>query len=230
MPKLQKAYESKKIVYEKVTKRMRESKPTKKHAPPKTKEKTKAITVIHKKNKSDVVLNEKWQHSKVDTPKHKNWFVRKYEYVVKIIKNLLTQGISPEKIAMAIAAGFIAGTFPLLGTHTLIGIALGFIFGLNQVAVYLGAWLSFPLYFFLLLPSLRVGEYIARANPMNMDGFLEGLKIMFKSPDDFFNVWTHYGYSIVHILIGWIPFVVVISFCAYLFTLFFARMITQKKK
>ena len=161
--------------------------------------------------------------------KNRNWFLKKYDYIVKVIKSLLLQGISPEKIALAFAMGITAGTFPLLGTHTFIGIALAFIFRLNQVAVYLGVWLSLPLYFLLILPSLRVGEYLFQAGPMEIDTFIEGLKTMFHSFHDFLDVWTSYGYSITHIIVGWVPLATLTSLIVYLITLRIARMVISKK-
>jgi len=160
---------------------------------------------------------------------NKNWFRRKYDYTIKIIKNLLLQGISPEKIAMAMAMGFLAGTFPLLGTHTILGIALAFVFGLNQVAVYLGAWLSIPAYFMMLLPSLRIGEYLFSAKPMDLDAFVAGLKRMTHSLNDFFSVWGEYGYSIVHLVIGWIPLAILVCTSVYFIMLYIARMFTKAK-
>ena len=101
--------------------------------------------------------NNKLNTDKSEIRHESNWFKRKYSYAIHIIKSLLTQGISAEKISFALAIGFTVGTFPILGTHTIIGIALAFIFRLNQVAVYLGAWLSAPVFVLLLLPSLRTG-------------------------------------------------------------------------
>ncbi|MDH4261770.1 MAG: DUF2062 domain-containing protein [Spirochaetia bacterium] len=160
---------------------------------------------------------------------HKNWFGKKYDYFLKIIMSLLLQGISPQKIALALAMGVMAGSFPLIGTHTFIGIGLAFIFGLNQVAVYLGVWLSIPVYILILLPSLRVGEFLFKAQPMEIDNFLSGLKIMFNSTNDFFSVWSQYGNSILHLVVGWIPFAVITGLSVYFITFYFSKIILQKK-
>ena len=159
----------------------------------------------------------------------KNWFIRKYNSIILVIKSLLTQGISPQKISFAMAIGFIVGTFPILGTHTLMGVALAFVFRLNQVAVYLGSWLSAPVYVLLLLPSLRAGEYLMKAPPMELDAFVEGLKRMIHSWKDFIEVWTEYGHSILHIIIGWIPLAAIVGLVVYFTTLYLSKVVASRK-
>lgn len=161
---------------------------------------------------------------------HKSWISRKFDFVIKTIKSLLTQGISPHKIALAFSVGVVTGTFPIMGTHTFIGIFFAFILGLNQVAVYIGVWLSLPVFFLLLLPSLRTGEYVLNAPSMNIDNFMNNLKRMMNSVNDFFDVWNQYGQSILHMIIGWIPYSILVGFIVYFITLFFAKIVANKKK
>ena len=53
------------------------------------------------------------------------------------ILQLLTQGITPEKIALSLAFGIMLGVFPVLGTTTLLRFAAALIFRLNLAAVQL---------------------------------------------------------------------------------------------
>jgi hypothetical protein len=57
---------------------------------------------------------------------------------------LLRINDTPERTAAAFALGAIIGFSPFLGLHTIIGLALAFIFGLNRVAVLAGVWLNLP--------------------------------------------------------------------------------------
>ncbi|MDH4201232.1 MAG: DUF2062 domain-containing protein, partial [Spirochaetia bacterium] len=129
----------------------------------------------------------------------------------------------------ALAIGFAIGTFPILGTHTILGIFIAMLLGLNQVAVYLGAWLSAPAYVLLLLPSLRTGEFLLKSENMDLDKFITNLKRMFHSFHDFTEVGVIYGQSIVHIIIGWLPYAIVLSFLMYFISLSFARLLMKKK-
>lgn len=157
-----------------------------------------------------------------------NWFRQKYNFFVQKIKSLLKQGLTPPQISLAIAMGFIIGTFPVLGTHTILSIVLAFMFRLNQVAVYLGTWISMPIYFVLLLPSLRIGEYLSHASAMNMERFTENLKRMGHSWKDFWDVSTTYGESILHIILGWLPLAIILALFVYFFTYHLAKLMIGK--
>jgi uncharacterized protein len=61
---------------------------------------------------------------------------------------------TPERTAAAFALGVAVGFSPFLGLHTLIGIALAFLFNLNRVSVIAGIWVNLPWF---------VGPYYAAA-------------------------------------------------------------------
>ncbi|MGA9641472.1 MAG: DUF2062 domain-containing protein [Terriglobales bacterium] len=86
--------------------------------------------------------------------------------VVAPIVALLTQGITPGKIALSLAFGITLGVFPVLGTTTLLCVAAALMFGLNLPAIQLVNWLIYPLQLILLLPFMRLGERSFRASPL----------------------------------------------------------------
>jgi uncharacterized protein (DUF2062 family) len=86
--------------------------------------------------------------------------------VVAPISALLTQGITPEKIALSLAFGIVLGTFPVLGSTTVLCAAAALIFGLNLPAIQLVNWLIYPMQLFLLVPFLRIGEKLFHAAPL----------------------------------------------------------------
>jgi uncharacterized protein (DUF2062 family) len=51
---------------------------------------------------------------------------------------------SPRRVALAFGVGMFIAFFPVLGTHTLVGLVVSFAFRLNRVAVLAGAWMSNP--------------------------------------------------------------------------------------
>ena len=63
--------------------------------------------------------------------------------VVAPIVALLTQGITPGKIALSLAFGITLGVFPVLGTTTLLCVAAALMFGLNLPAIQLVNWLIY---------------------------------------------------------------------------------------
>lgn len=90
--------------------------------------------------------------------------------LVRPILQLLTQGITPEKIALSLAFGIVLGVFPVLGTTTLLCLIAALAFRLNLPAVHLVNFLVYPLWFALLIPFIRVGERLFGVPPLAMTG------------------------------------------------------------
>jgi len=61
-----------------------------------------------------------------------------------LIKKLLHIEDTPERTALAYSIGIFLGFSPFLGLHTLAGLAIAFLFGLNRVAILLGVWTNTP--------------------------------------------------------------------------------------
>jgi len=61
-----------------------------------------------------------------------------------LIKRLLNIEDTPERTALAYSMGVFLGFSPFLGFHTLLGVAIAFLFRLNRVAVLLGVWSNTP--------------------------------------------------------------------------------------
>lgn len=78
---------------------------------------------------------------------------------------LLRQGLTPEGMALALAVGAAAGIFPVIGATTLLALGLGAILRLNQPAVQLANWLVYPLQLVLILPLVRLGEWVLGVPP-----------------------------------------------------------------
>lgn len=72
---------------------------------------------------------------------------------------LLHTGDSPPRTAAAFAVGVFFGFSPLLGLHTVLGLACAFAFGLNRVAVLLGVYANLP----WLLAPYYIGATLAGA-------------------------------------------------------------------
>ena len=69
----------------------------------------------------------------------------------------LQQGISPEKMALALAIGITIGTLPLLGATTLLCTLLAFWLRLNMAFLQLVNYIFYPIQLLLYIPFLRIG-------------------------------------------------------------------------
>ncbi|MDH5720956.1 MAG: DUF2062 domain-containing protein [Spirochaetia bacterium] len=156
------------------------------------------------------------------------WIKHKYLIFKKTIINLLTTGLTPSRLALGITVGFAAGTFPILGTHTILGIIFAFLLRLNQAAVYAGIWISFPAFVALLLPFLRVGEFITFSEKLRWNEFYSNFLIMVENWDNFFHVLNIYSHSIWHMIIGWVLILVVISAPIYFLSYYLFLQFSKK--
>lgn len=90
----------------------------------------------------------------------RGWVQRR---LVRPIVELLTQGITPEKIALSIAFAAVLGVFPALGWTTLMCFGVAVWFRLNVPAMQLVNYLMYPAQLALLVPFIRAGEWLFRA-------------------------------------------------------------------
>jgi uncharacterized protein (DUF2062 family) len=74
--------------------------------------------------------------------------------------DFLKQGISPEKLALAVALGICLGIIPLLGATSLLCMAAAFSFRLNMGAIQVVNYLTYPLQLILYIPFLKYGASI----------------------------------------------------------------------
>lgn len=81
----------------------------------------------------------------------------------------LTQGVTPRKLAAALAVGVVIAVNPFLGTVTVGCVAAGIAFRLNQPMLQLANLLATPAQLLLLVPWVRIGEWMWEAPPMPLD-------------------------------------------------------------
>jgi Uncharacterized protein conserved in bacteria (DUF2062) len=91
-----------------------------------------------------------------------------YKRLVAPIIALLTQGITPEKLALSLAVGLVVGVFPVLGSTTFLCALAAVVFRLNLPAVQLVNYVAYPLQLLFVVPFIRLGEKLYRAVPLNL--------------------------------------------------------------
>jgi len=90
-------------------------------------------------------------------PAHHNWF---YRHGVLPILALLRMGATPRSLAWSIAAGMLIGINPVVGSTTLLCLAVTFRFRLNVVATQIANHAMFPLELALIVPFIRLGSRV----------------------------------------------------------------------
>jgi uncharacterized protein (DUF2062 family) len=83
--------------------------------------------------------------------------------VVDPILALLKQGATPRLLAWSIAIGLVIGIFPIVGTTTVLCVAIAVGLRLNVAAMQVANHLVYPLQILLLIPFVRLGERLAGA-------------------------------------------------------------------
>jgi uncharacterized protein (DUF2062 family) len=90
-------------------------------------------------------------------PAHHNWIYRRG---VLPILALLRMGATPRRLAWSIAAGALIGINPVIGSTTLLCLAVTFRFRLNVVATQIANHAMFPLELALVVPFIRLGSRV----------------------------------------------------------------------
>ena len=80
--------------------------------------------------------------------------------IVRPVVEQLTQGLSPEAIALTIAVGLAIAVIPVVGTTTLLCTTAAIVLRLNQPLIQAINYLSFPLQLAFIVPYLRLGRLL----------------------------------------------------------------------
>jgi uncharacterized protein (DUF2062 family) len=87
----------------------------------------------------------------------------KMHRIKDLIKKLLHIDDTPRRTALAYSIGIFLGFSPFLGFHTLIGLAIAFLFRLNRVAILLGVWSNNPWWIVpYYMVATRLGMWVIR--------------------------------------------------------------------
>jgi uncharacterized protein (DUF2062 family) len=120
-------------------------------------------------------------------------------YLLAPIRALLTQGLSPRLLALSLAVGLVVGIFPVLGTTTVLCTLVAAAFRLNLVAVQTVHFLMTPVQLLLIIPFVRVGEWVLGLAPQPLS-IRDGLALIAQGAVNAVAVlWD----AILHAMLGW---------------------------
>jgi uncharacterized protein (DUF2062 family) len=86
--------------------------------------------------------------------------------LVRLIHELLSQGITPHKIALCVALGAMLGVTPLIGSSTIMCAVLALVFGINLPLIQVVNYLVYPLQLLLLIPFIQAGQWLFHQPPL----------------------------------------------------------------
>jgi uncharacterized protein (DUF2062 family) len=83
--------------------------------------------------------------------------------IVAPVVEQLRQGLSPDRIALTIAIGLCIAIIPVVGVTTIMSFLAAWLLRLNQPIIQTINWSSYALQLLMILPFVRLGEWIFRA-------------------------------------------------------------------
>lgn len=112
----------------------------------------------------------------------------------------LTQGVSPDKLALTFAIGTACSVLPFLGFTTILNVAVGLWLRLNQPILQVVNYLLGAAQLALILVYVRLGEFIWRAPPMP----LSITQLLHEFKDSPWGFLQRFAWTGVHAATAWL--------------------------
>jgi uncharacterized protein (DUF2062 family) len=130
-----------------------------------------------------------------------------------IIKSMLKEGMSLDKIALCLAMGIVLGIFPVLGMTTLLCTIAAFALRLNLPTIQLVNFVVYPVQLILLAPFYSAGSWLFKQGSILVSG--ESLIFMLKT--DFWGSMTSLWNLTLYAIFTWVvicPFLILVLYIA----------------
>lgn len=114
---------------------------------------------------------------------------------------LLTQGVTPDKIALTLGVGSICSVFPFLGFTTLLNLGAGWWLRLNQPLLQALNQVLGPVQLILILPYVRLGEWLWRARDSRFT-ITDMIRVFHEASLGQF--LEQFGWAGIHALTAWV--------------------------
>ncbi|MBA4137425.1 MAG: DUF2062 domain-containing protein [Opitutus sp.] len=116
------------------------------------------------------------------------------------IRTQLTQGVTPEKLALTLGLGLACGVFPFLGFTTALCFVAALALRLNQPIIQILNQLLWPVQLAGIPLFVALGQMLYGAAPVPVDP-PEIARIFTEAPREF---WTRFGLMGLHALTAWL--------------------------
>jgi len=120
--------------------------------------------------------------------------------IVNPLVDLLRQGITPEKIALSIALGITLGITPVIGSTSILCFLAAIVLRLNIPAIQLVNYMVYPLQIAMLVPFLRMGQWIFAAPP----AAISAAEIFHRIRVDVWGAMATLWTATLHALVAWL--------------------------
>lgn len=137
----------------------------------------------------------------------------------------LTQGITPEKIALTVAIGSALALFPVIGTTTLLCFLVGLALRLNQPIIQLINQAFWPVHVPVIFLCVRLGERIFSV-PHTKFSVKFMKELLWNDPAAFFH---RFGETVLYAVVGWLVIAPFYSAAIYYIALPVMRGVTRIK-
>lgn len=85
--------------------------------------------------------------------------------LIRPILGFLSQGVTPDKLALTVALGVMIGVLPVFGVASILCALIALRLRLNMAAIQLAHYAAAPLQFILLVPFIRIGGVVFNQPP-----------------------------------------------------------------
>jgi uncharacterized protein (DUF2062 family) len=132
--------------------------------------------------------------------RHRRWWRRR---LVDPLVQQLTQGVTPERVALTLAVGSALALFPILGTTTLLCALVGVALRLNQPIIQSVNVVCTVVYLPALVALVRLGDWLAGGVRSSLD-IPVMVGVFRRHPAEFFQ---RFGTTAWHGVLGWLALV-----------------------
>ena len=112
----------------------------------------------------------------------------------------LSQGITPQKLALTSSFAVVFATFPIIGSTTLLCLFFGIFFKLNQPLIQALNWALAPVQLLMIPVLLRLGEWILNSPPTS----ISPVEMMALFNQDWVLFIENYGMAGVRAILAWL--------------------------
>jgi uncharacterized protein (DUF2062 family) len=132
--------------------------------------------------------------------------------IVNKCRDVFTQGLTPELMALSFAFGFTGGLFPIPGVTTLVCLAFIYVYKLNLAACQLINFLITPLELAMIIPFIKMGDLLFMVKeplPFSADKLSEMLT------NDFLGSLVLLSGSFSRAIVAWLLFTIATTYILY---------------
>eukprot|EP01116_Phalansterium_solitarium_P017163 TRINITY_DN4159_c0_g1_i2.p1 TRINITY_DN4159_c0_g1~~TRINITY_DN4159_c0_g1_i2.p1 ORF type:complete len:198 (+),score=50.48 TRINITY_DN4159_c0_g1_i2:24-596(+) len=137
--------------------------------------------------------------------------------IINPLIDVVKQGLTPESLAWSLSIGMTAGIFPIPGVTAILAGILTFLLKLNFVAAQVSNLVSTPIELMLIIPFVRIGDWVLGPSVDSYDGLLD------RARNNLFEFLSVFWGAVLHAVAAWAVTAPFVAFALYRAFLPFTR-------